>query len=344
MSRATRFIDACYRRPTDCTPVWLMRQAGRYQSSYRELRESVSFLELCQTPELSAKVTVRAALELGVDAAIIFSDILLPLDAMGSPVQFTDEGPHLAAPVRDRSGIDRLVVPEPRRSLPFLLEGVRQARAALDGAVPLLGFAGGPLTLASYLVEGHHGSGQAQLKALLFGDPAAAHALLGKLAETALAVLRAQVEAGCQAVQIFDTWGGILSPDDYRTFGLPYLQQITQGLTDLAVPRILFSTCSATVLELMKQTGVEVISLDWRLDLDEARRRLGPGVAVQGNLDPGCLFLEPLALEARVERVLQQGGGAGHVFNLGHGVLPGTPEKSVRALVETVHRLSSRRT
>jgi uroporphyrinogen decarboxylase len=343
MSRATRFIDACYRRPTDLTPVWLMRQAGRYQASYRALRAGRSFLELCQTPELAARVTVNAVDELDVDAAIIFSDILVAVQAMGASVDITDQGPVLASPVRDEAAVAALRVPDPTEALPQLLEAVRLVRRALDGRVPLIGFAGAPLTLASYLVEGGNSKSYTHLKGLLFGNPRVAHALLDKLARTVAVVLRAQVEAGCQAVQLFDSWGGILGPRDFRELSLPYLQRIMAELAPLRAPRILFATGASTLLELMRDTGAEVIGVDWRVDLDEARRRLGPDTAVQGNLDPGCLFLEPEALEARAQEVLDRAGAApGHIFNLGHGVLPGTPEEHVRALVQTVHRLSAR--
>jgi uroporphyrinogen decarboxylase len=341
----SRFLDACYRRPTDCTPVWLMRQAGRYQPSYRALRERVSFLDLCKTPELAAGVTARAVDELGVDAGIIFSDILIAVEGMGAAVEITDAGPRIDAPVRDRAAVERLVVPDPSERFPFLLEAVRLAARAL-GELPLIGFAGAPLTLASYLVEGGHSKSYTELKALLYTEPETAHLLFDKLTRTVLASLRAQVEAGCRAVQIFDSWGGILSPQDYRDFALPYLSRIVAGLADLEVPRILFATCSASLLELQRETGAEVIGVDWRIELDEARRRLGPGVAVQGNLEPACLLMPEDRLEQRVARVLEQAGGVesgdGHVFNLGHGVLPETDPARARFLCETVHRLSRR--
>jgi uroporphyrinogen decarboxylase len=341
VSRATRFLDACARRPTDCTPVWLMRQAGRYQASYRAVRQGRSFLELCETPELAAQVTVSAVEELGVDAAIIFSDILIAAQAMGAPVEITDQGPVLASPLRDAAAVDALHVPDPTTAAPTLLEAVRVARRALDGRVPLIGFAGAPLTLASYLVEGGNSKSYAQLKALLFGQPEIAHRLLDKLARTVSALLRAQIAAGCQAVQLFDSWAGILGPADYRAFALPYLKRIVDDLAGLGVPRILFATSCATLLDVMRESGADVISVDWRIEIDEARRRLGDGVALQGNLDPGCLFLPPLALEARVAELLGRVPRTGHVFNLGHGVLPGTPEESVRRLVQAVHRLSA---
>lgn len=341
MGRENRFIDACHGRPTDCTPVWLMRQAGRYQASYRAIRERVPFFELCKTPELAARVTLNAVEELGVDAAILFSDILIAVEAMGAPVQLTEAGPKLEAPVRTRADVDALCVPDPSEAVPFVQETVRLVKEALAGKVPLIGFAGAPFTLASYLVEGGHSKSYERLKGLLFGEPQVAHALLDKLARTVAAQLRAQIEAGCQAVQLFDSWAGILAPEDYRTFALPYTRQIFDALADCKVPRILFATSASTLLEAMAGSGAEVIGVDWRIDLDRARQVLGPSIAVQGNLDPACLTMEQPALERRVADVLRRGGGSGHIFNLGHGVLPGTAEAKVRLLVETVHRLSA---
>lgn len=342
-TRSHRFIAACRGRPTDCTPVWLMRQAGRYQPSYRKLREQVEFFELCRQPELAARVTVNAVDELGVDAAIIFSDILVPVMAMGAHVELTERGPRIASPVTDQAGIDALRVFDPREEVGYVMDAVRLTTRELAGKVPLIGFAGAPLTLASYLTEGGHSRNFASLKALLFTDPAAAHALMDKLARVVSAHLRAQVEAGCAAVQVFDSWAGILSPRDYRELCLPYLRRIMEELADTGVPRILFGTCTGTLLELFKESGADVIGLDWRIGLDEARARLGADMPVQGNLDPCCLFMDEPALERRIALVLQEAGPEpGHIFNLGHGVLPPTDPGRARFLVETVHRLSAR--
>jgi uroporphyrinogen decarboxylase len=277
-----------------------------------------------------------------VDAAIIFSDILVAVEAMGAPVELTEAGPVVHAPIRSRSAVEALRVPDPSEATPYLLEAVRQTTRGLDGAIPLIGFAGGPLTLASYMVEGGSSKSYAHLKGLMFGEPRLAHALLDKVARTVTALLRAQVEAGCAAVQVFDSWAGILSPDDYRELALPYTQQIMEGLADLGVPRILFGTCTAGMLELMAESGPDVVGLDWRIDIAEARRRLGPEVALQGNLDPCWLFAPEQELDPRVERILRRARPGGHVFNLGHGVLPGTDEARARYLVEAVHRLSRR--
>jgi len=340
MSRATRFIDACHGRPTDCTPVWLMRQAGRYQASYRAIREQVPFFELCKTPELAARVTVNAVEELGVDAAILFSDILIAVESMGAPVELTEKGPVLDAPVRTAADVDALQVPDPADRVPFVLETVRLLRRELDGVVPLIGFAGAPLTLASYLVEGGHSKSYTNLKRMLYCEPETAHALFDKLARTVALQLRAQVEAGCQAIQLFDSWAGILSPRDYREYALPYTRRIFDELAGSGVPRILFATCSATLLEAMAESGAEVIGLDWRVEIAEARRRLGPDVTLQGNLEPACLFLDEAQLERRVRELLEAAGRERYIFNLGHGVLPPTDEARARFLVQTVHRLT----
>ena len=337
---SSRFLDACRLRPTDCTPIWLMRQAGRYQASYQALRQQHSFLEMCRTPELAARITCAAVDELGVDAAIIFSDILLVLEAMGAPVEFTEAGPVLHDPLRDRQAVDRLKVPDPQQALPYVMEAIQQTRGSLREEVPLIGFAGAPLTLASYLVEGGGSKSYLNLRRLLFGDPHTAHALLEKLTRAVTGLLRAQVEAGCQAIQLFDSWGGTLGPQDYARFGLPYLRRIMEGVGG-GVPKIIFGTGTATLLDQLGQSGADVVGLDWRVDLAQARRRLGPKMAIQGNLDPGCLFLGRQELEQRVAELLQQAGGApGYIFNLGHGVLQTTDEDKVRFLVETVHRLS----
>lgn len=341
MTRATRFIDACQGKATDCTPVWLMRQAGRYQPSYRALRENVTFFELCQTPELAAQVTITAIEEFGLDAAIIFSDILVPLMAMGAHVEMTDHGPKLEA-VRNRAAVDALRVVDPHEEVTYVLDAVRLTVEGLAGQVPLIGFAGAPLTLASYLVEGGGSKSFPYLKGMIFADRPTAHVLFDKLAQMVSRHLRAQVEAGCAAVQVFDSWAGILSPEDYREHALPYLQRIFDELSDLDVPRILFAQGTAALLDVLAEVGADVLSVDWTVDLADIRRRLGPKVAVQGNLDPCCLFMEEADLEARIARVLEQAGKEpGHIFNLGHGILPQTKPERVRFLVEAVHRLGT---
>ena len=345
MSRATRFLDACRRRPVDCTPVWFMRQAGRYQASYRALKEKHSFLELCRTPELATRVTMSPVEQFDVDAAILFSDILIVVEAMGAPISFPVEGPVLEHTVRTASDIDALTVADPERSLPYVLEAIGQIRRALDGRVPLLGFAGAPLTLASYLVEGGNSKSYTALRQLLFGEPALADRLLSKLAASVSALLLAQVAAGCQAVQIFDSWGGLLAPDDYRRFCLPHLQQIVEDLRPTGVPVIVFGTGMGSLLEQLGETGADVVGIDWRVSLTEARQRLGADVALQGNLDPGCMFMPEEELRRRVGQVVADAGDApGYIFNLGHGLLPPTPEQNVALVIEEVHRLTRRLT
>ncbi len=320
-----------------------MRQAGRYQASYQALRQKHSFMEMCKTPELASRITLAAVDELGVDAGIIFSDILTAVEAMGAPVEFTDKGPVLHAPVRDGAAVDALRVPDPDEAFPYLTEAIRLTCRDLDGKVPLIGFVGAPLTLASYLVEGGNSKSYINLRQMLFGQPDLAHALLDKLSRTVAGQLRIQAEAGCQAVQIFDSWGGILGREDYRTFGVPYIRRIVEELGPSGVPRIIFGTGNGHLLELLAETGVEVVGVDWRGDLAEVRRRLGPGVALQGNLDPGCLFLDEQQLEQRITQVVEAAGDTpGFIFNLGHGVLPNHSEQRVRFVVEAAHRVSRR--
>jgi uroporphyrinogen decarboxylase len=318
-----------------------MRQAGRYQPSYRRLREKVAFFELCRQPELAAQVTVTAVEELGVDAGIIFSDILVPVAEMGSAVELTEKGPRIAEPIRSATQIEQLRVFDPHEELDYVLEAIRQTVAALDGQVPLIGFAGAPLTLASYLVEGGQSRNFTHLKRMLFADPSAAHVLLDKLATVVTRHLQAQIDAGCEAVQLFDSWAGILSPEDYRAFSLPYLRRIFAELSSSGAPRIVFGTSTSALLDQFVESGADVIGVDWRIGLDQVRQHLGPDVVLQGNLDPCCLLMEEAELEQRIARVLEQAGDApGYVFNLGHGVVPETDPARARFLVDAVHRLS----
>jgi uroporphyrinogen decarboxylase len=348
MGEESLFLRACRRESVERTPIWMMRQAGRYLPQYRAVREKVSFLELCKSPELACEVTLQPIDEFGFDAAILFSDILIPLEAMGLPVEFTP-APVLSRPVRDQAGVDRLVVPDPELALPFVGQAVRQIRRALAGRVPLIGFAGAPLTLAAYAVEGAGSRSFPALKALLYQQPAAAHALLEKLAECCAVYLEAQVAAGAQAIQLFDSWAGILAPRDFREFALRYARLTFDRLRSSRtwaqgpVPIIYFVNGCAPYLDDYRESGADVLGIDWRVDLEEARARLGTEVAVQGNLDPTCLFLPPEALRERVREVLEAAGPApGHIFNLGHGVLPSTDPERVRTMVEAVKELSQR--
>jgi len=343
VDRGVRFLNACRRLPVDCTPVWIMRQAGRYLPEYRAVRARVGFFELCKTPDLVAEVTVQPVDRLGVDAAILFSDILVPLEGMGLPVVFDDAGPHLPEPVRTAADVARLAVPDPIEATGFVMEGIRRTRAALGGKVPLIGFAGAPFTLAAYAVEGGGTKSFSRIKGLLFSDPHTAHRLLERIGRTIGAYLAAQVEAGAEAIQVFDSWAGVLAPSDYAHFALPYTKQVIDAVPKGRVPIIVFGVETGSLLEQLAETGADVVGVDWRVPLDEARRRVGPAVAVQGNLDPCSLLAPPAEIERRVLDVLARAGDApGHVFNLGHGILPETPVDHAVAMVEAVHRLSAR--
>ncbi len=336
------FLRACRREPVERTPIWMMRPAGRYLPSYRAVRSKHSFLEMCGTPALSCEVTLQPIDQFGFDAAILFSDILVTLPPMGLEIAFPEKGPVIAQPVRDRAAIDRLVVPDPVAELPHVMEAVRQIRAGLAGRVPLIGFAGAPFTLLTYAVEGGGSKDYVQTKKLLFGDAAAAHALLEKMADTVAAYLAAQVEAGAQTVQIFDSWAGILSPRDFEEYALRWARHVIAKLrahpavAAARVPIIYFVNGCAPYLDSYATSGADVLGVDWRIDLSTVRARVGDGVALQGNLDPGALYLPPDQLRARVEAVLDQGGPLGHVFNLGHGVTPETNPEHVRVMVESV--------
>lgn len=339
-----RFLRACRREPVDCTPVWLMRQAGRYMPEYMAIRTRYGFLEMCKTPELAAEVTLQPVRRLGVDAAILFADILLPLEAMGLELRFgRDEGPVIANPVRTAADVERLRLPEPEEALSYVLEAVRMVRRELEGRVPLIGFAGAPFTLASYAIEGGGSRNYLVCKRLMWESPAVWHALMEKLAEMTLRYLRAQVRAGAQAVQLFDSWVGTLAPEDYREHVLPYSRHVLAGLREEGVPVIHFANNASTLLELVCEAGGDVIGLDWRVDLAEAWRRLGHHVAVQGNLDPAALLAPLPVIEAKVRAILARAAGMpGHIFNLGHGIHKETPVEHVQFLVETVHRESTR--
>jgi len=336
-----RFLRACRREPVDRTPLWFMRQAGRYMAEYRALREKHTLLELCRTPELAAEVTLQPIRAFGFDAAILFSDLLLPLAPMGIPFDFqAGEGPIIEAPVRSAADVAVLRRFEPREELGMVLAAIRLLRRELR--VPLIGFAGAPFTLASYAVEGGHSRSFARTKGLMYAEPSTWHRLAALLAGVVGDYLRAQVEAGVQAVQLFDSWIGALDEADYREFVLPHVRRIFDAISDLDVPKIHFGTGTAHLLAVQREAGGTVIGVDWRTPLDEGWRLAGDGVAVQGNLDPTLLFAPRDRLLARVDDVLRRAGGRpGHVFNLGHGVLPGTPVEAVRAVVDHVHEATA---
>jgi uroporphyrinogen decarboxylase len=342
--RQTRLLRACRREPVDVTPVWLMRQAGRYMPTYRRLREKHPILEMIKTPELACEVTLQPLAAFDLDAAIIFADILPPLEGMGLSLEFLHgEGPAIGNPVRSLYDVERLRVPPPEESLAFTLEAIRLARAELEPrGIPLIGFSGAPFTLASYAVEGGGGHSYRQVKTLMMSEPETWHALMGKLSEVVGSYLLAQARAGVQVLQLFDSWVGQVSPDDYRRLILPHTRRAIEVAQGGGVPIIHFSTETGGMLELIRDAGGDVIGLDWRVDLDTAWRRLGEGVAVQGNLDPVALLAPWPELRARAQGVLDQAGGRpGHIFNLGHGILPETPVDNVKRLVNFVHEYSA---
>jgi uroporphyrinogen decarboxylase len=335
------FLAACAGRPVERTPVWFMRQAGRALPEYRAVRERFAFSEMIRRPEVAAEVTLQPVRRLGVDAAILFSDLITPVQAVVPGVDVhPGQGPVVEEPFRTAADVDRLRPLEPEADLPYVLEAVRLVRAELPPAVPLIGFAGAPFTVASYLVEGGRSSEHARTKALLYGDPATWATLLDRLAENTIAALRAQVGAGAQAVQVFDSWVGVLSADDYRRSVLPASAKVFAGLADLGVPRIHFGVGTGHLLPLMAGAGADVVGVDWRVPLDVARC-LVDGRAVQGNLDPTALLAPPEVLDDRVDGVLSANGGRpGHVFNLGWGVLPETDPDAMRRVVDRVHATS----
>jgi len=335
-------MRACRREPAPYTPVWLMRQAGRYMREYREVRARASFLELCKRPDLAAEVTVTAAERLGVDAAIIFADILLIIEPMGLNLEFAKgEGPVIHNPISTARDVERLREVESVESLDYVFEAIRRTRRALRPDLPLIGFAGAPFTLASYIVEGGTSKNYIKTKTLMYADSGAWHAMMSTLARGLTKYLNAQLAAGAQLVQLFDSWVGCLSPEDYREYVLPHTRSVIAGIKPGA-PVIHFGTGTAGLLELMREAGGDVIGLDWRVSLEKAWPRLGD-VAVMGNLDPVALFADRKLLRAQARRILDEAGGhAGHIFNLGHGILPETPVENVIELVEAVHEMSRR--
>lgn len=335
----TRFLDACRGLPVDRTPVWLMRQAGRYLPQYMKVREKCTFLELCKTPELAAEVTIQPIDILGVDAAILFSDILTPVEPMGLKLDFVP-GPVFENPVRSMADVAALRIPEMEEDVPYVLETIRILRRELAGRVPLIGFGGAPFTLACYMVEGKGSKDFAAIKKMMYCAPEVYAALMDKITEMLIAYLKAQIAAGAQAIQVFDTWGGIPSPSDYEKYVLPYTTRVLAAL-GTEVPLIHFVKGAGTMLQSVRKAGGDVLGLDWHVNLGAARDELGPGIAVQGNLDPTVLFGTKSLIEAEVKRVLDENAGRpGHIFNLGHGILPTVPPENAIHMVECVHRLS----
>jgi uroporphyrinogen decarboxylase len=343
-----RLIRALLRQPVDVTPVWMMRQAGRYLPEYLKVRKQAgSFMALCTNPELACEVTMQPLERFPLDAAILFSDILTIPDAMGLGLYFEEgEGPRFKKPVRTAADVTALGVPDPETELRYVMDAVRLIRRTLDNRLPLIGFSGSPWTLATYMVEGSSTKTFSRIKGMLYSEPRLLHQLLDTIAASVSSYLNAQIAAGAQAVMIFDTWGGVLTPDDYRDFSLQYMQKIVAGLTreaaGLQVPVVLFTKGGCQWLEAMADTGADALGLDWSTDLAMARKRVGDRVALQGNLDPAVLYATPEVIRKQVAHVLAQfGAGSGHVFNLGHGITPDVDPENAGALVEAVHELSA---
>jgi uroporphyrinogen decarboxylase len=338
-----RLIRACRFQEVDRAPVWMMRQAGRYLPEYRAVRAKSDFLTMCKTPELAVEVSLQPYDILGVDAVIMFSDILVPVEAMGMKFKLIESrGPVFDTPLRSAAQVDKLIVPDPVEKTPFVLETLGLLRKHLENAVPVIGFAGAPFTLASYMVEGAGSKNYAEIKGMMYREPKTVHALLDKLADTIILYLNAQIEAGAQVVQVFDTWAGELSTADYKEFALPYTQKIFEhlhrGPQGLGVPATLYVNGCSHLLETMAESGANVLSIDWRLEIGEARKRLdavgAETIALQGNMDPCELLGPPDSIASAVRDILKSAGGVGHIMNLGHGIMPMVPVENARAFID----------
>ncbi|MCC6502205.1 MAG: uroporphyrinogen decarboxylase [Deltaproteobacteria bacterium] len=338
------FLKACRREKAGFTPVWLMRQAGRYMKEYMAIREKHSFLEMCRKPEIACEVTLQPIKAFDLDAAIIFADILLPLDGMGINLEFTKgEGPSISNPVRTRKDIDAVKVIKPEQDVPYLLEAIKMVKRELNGKVPLIGFSGAPFTLASYIIEGEGSKNYINTKKLMYSDHEGWKILMDKISEVVIVYLEAQIAAGAQVVQLFDSWVGCLGPDDFKKFALPYTKRIIETVSKKGVPVINFGTNTGTYLDLVTQGGGDVIGVDWKVRLDDAWKIIGHNKAIQGNLDPVVLFGPTSEIRKRVKEIIDMAEGRpGHIFNLGHGIILGTPVDNVRAVIDAVHEFSAK--
>lgn len=344
MARADRYLRACRNESVDCTPIWIMRQAGRYLEEYRAIRAKYSFIETCKNPELAVEITLQPLRRFDLDAAIIFADILLPLENMGIDFEFTrDEGPQIHNTIRTRGDVERMRTINPREEMSYLMDSIRLVKRELNGLVPLIGFSGAPFTLASYITEGGGSKNYVFTKSLMYREPATWHLLMEKLTEMVIVYLNDQIEAGVQAVQVFDSWAGCLSPADYREFVLPHQCRLMAAL-DKSVPHIHFAFGASHLLPLIREAGGDVIGLDWRINIDEAWALLNHETGVQGNLDPVALYGSREYIKTRVQDILDRADNrSGHIFNLGHGILPTAPTDNVKYLIELVHELSARK-
>ena len=342
-----RYLKALLREPVDMTPVWMMRQAGRYLPEYKATRaQAGDFMSLCRNADLACEVTLQPLRRYALDAAILFSDILTIPDAMGLGLSFgAGEGPKFARPIEDKIQVDNLPIPDPEGELQYVMNAVRTIRRELKGEVPLIGFSGSPWTLATYMVEGSSGKAFTNIKTMMYADPQLLHALLDKLADSVILYLNAQIKAGAQAVMVFDTWGGVLAHEEYKTFSLQYMQKIVEGLIreneGRKVPVTLFTKGGGLWLEAIADTGCDAVGLDWTVDIREAKKRVGHKVALQGNMDPSVLYAPAARIEQEVKNILAGfGEGSGHVFNLGHGIHQDVPTESPKVFVNAIHEFS----
>lgn len=337
LNRKELFLRACRGESVSRVPVWMMRQAGRYLPEYRELRAKHAFLDVCKTPDLAVEVSLQPFRRLGVDAVIVFSDILIVAEAMGLPLELGDAGPNLPQPVRAATDVEKLRRFDPESETRFLMEAIRRLAHQVGPDVPVLGFAAAPWTLACYMIEGRTKDGFAAAKSFLYTEPAAFRELVSRIAQSTISYLRAQIAAGASAVQLFDTWCGELNLRDYRDFALPAVQQIIEGIAG-AAPVIYYTKSSSHLLPAVAESGAAVLSLDWRVNLAELRKSFGPGIALQGNLDPAILFAPRHRIRRATAEILSQLQGAGHILNLGHGILPDTPVENARIFIETAQQ------
>ena len=344
MSRADRYLRACKKESVDCTPVWIMRQAGRYLEEYRAVRAKHSFIEVCKTPELAVEITLQPVRRFELDAAIIFADILLPLETMGIDFEFTkDDGPRINNTVRTRGDVERMRAINPMEEMAYLMDAIRMVKRELGGNVPLIGFSGAPFTLASYITEGGGSRNYLFAKSMMYREPDTWRLLMEKLTDMVIVYLNDQIKAGVQAVQVFDSWVGCLSQADYREFVLPHQKRLMASL-DKSVPHVHFAFGASHLLALIREAGGDVVGLDWRTDIDAAWKVLNHGPCIQGNLDPVALYGSREYIKRKVKEILDRVGNRnGHIFNLGHGILPTVPPDNAKYMIDLVHELSARK-